>query len=156
MIIPIYSNNNINSNNSNENNNKNGNYIIVSFTTQNNSAKNQKPMVSKGKKLSKKCVKLAPDLVFQAVFINCSSITQCYPCNSFISHKSITQFIIPLSSLRSLEIKATSSWTSRQGCLAMSSLMCPSPVKLKEHKRTHTRLIWDGVWTVLIMKVIWF
>lgn len=37
MIIPIYSNNNnINSNNSNENNNKNGNYIIVSFTTQNN------------------------------------------------------------------------------------------------------------------------
>ena len=40
MIIPIYSNNNnINSNNSNENNNKNGNYIIVSFTTQNNSEK---------------------------------------------------------------------------------------------------------------------
>lgn len=109
MIIPIYSNNNnINSNNSNENNNKNGNYIIVSFTTQNNSEK-IKSLVSKGKKLSKKCVKLAPDLVFQAVFINCSSITQCYPCNSFISHKSITQFIIPLSSLRSLEIKATSS-----------------------------------------------
>lgn len=65
--------------------------------------------IIQGKKLSKKCVKLAPDLVFQAVFINCSSITQCYPCNSFISHKSITQFIIPLSSLRSLEIKATSS-----------------------------------------------
>lgn len=92
-------------------------------------------MVSKGKKLNKKCIKLAPDPVVQAVFLNCSSITQYYPYNSFISHKPITQFIIPLSSLRSLEIKATSSWTSRQGCLAMSSLMCPSPVKLKEHKK---------------------
>ena len=63
-------------------------------------------MVSKGKKLNKKCIKLAPDPVVQAVFINC---TQYYPYNSFISHKPITQFIIPLSSLRSLEIKATSS-----------------------------------------------
>ena len=63
-------------------------------------------MVSKGKKLNKKGIKLAPDPVVQAVFINCSSITQYYPYNS---NKPITQFIIPLSSLRSLEIKATSS-----------------------------------------------